>query len=119
MDSPRSLWRDYLIVRALRKRGWKRSEDWVLARKSDGHLFAPGHPQNFGQAMLGLFTGKNLFHFYRVREWHGIMIASRKVFWLPQSASDFSFKFKCSRFDLPPWPEATETLKIAELRRAA
>jgi hypothetical protein len=106
-------WRDFLISRALRKRGWKRSEDWILIRRRDGHMFAPGSPQNFAYAMRGLFVrGRECFHFYRVREWHGLLVASRKVFWNPQSLAEFAFAFKCPRFDLPPLPEVIECAKL-------
>jgi hypothetical protein len=77
-------------------------------------MFAPGAPQNFAYAMRGLFVRES-YHFYRVREWHGILVASRKVFWNPTSSREFAFAFKSTRFDLPPLPEVVECRKIDEI----
>jgi hypothetical protein len=46
-----------------------------------------------------------------------LLIASRRVFWMPQSG-EFELLYDCTLFVLPPWPELTECRKI-DLKRAA
>jgi hypothetical protein len=103
----------WAISRLLRRRCDCRRDERLIRRKADGTLWAAGAPQNFAYAMRGLFLRGSCdrFHFYRVREWRGLLVASRRVFWLPVSG-DFELLATATLFVLPPWAEAVECAKL-------
>jgi hypothetical protein len=105
---------DWQLARYLARRCTKRTERWLIRRRSDGTLWAGGTAQNFAYAMRGLFIKRRLtFHFWRVREWRGLHIASRRVFWIPAGEAEFDLiASNATQFVLPPWPEAVECAKI-------
>lgn len=105
--------RDWAIARLLQRRTQRYQEQHIIRRKSDGALFAAGCPQNFAYAMRGMFDRKGLdsFFFYRVRIWHGLIIAAPRVFWRPTSG-EFEVLHKATTFRLPRWPEAVECALI-------
>lgn len=113
-------WEAWRVARYLGRRCTYRDARRLIRRNSDGTLWAPGCPQNFAYAMADLlvrFPPRSSFHFYRVREWRGVWVASRKVFWNPQGG-EFTLLFDDGLFELPPWPEGVECDKIDERRRA-
>lgn len=108
---------DWALANLLKRR-CTRTEARVIRRRSDGALFIAGCPQDFGYAMRGLFTPgwpRASFHFYRLREFKGLMVASRKVFWLPRHAGDFDLAVPLPVFVLPPFGEALECAKIDQV----
>jgi hypothetical protein len=119
----KAAFQDWRATVMLRKHGAQLRTDRIIRRKSDGTWWIPGAPQSLGYAMLGLFTKRRLdFHFYRVRDWRGVLIASRRVFWLAQSGK-FDLLINCPHYQLPPWPMDIECRKIdaaiaTEARRA-
>lgn len=119
---------DWALARYLARRCWRR--DLVLIRrKGDGTLWAAGHPQAVGHALRGLFDRdwpRGSWHFYRVREWRGLLVASRRVFWQPLAGSQFETVHgprlrlvETPMFVLPPWPLAVESAKLDVLDRSA
>ena len=109
-------WGVWRVARYLERRCDKRPDSRLIRRKADGTLWAAGSPQNFAYAMRGLvasMAGRRVdsFHFYRVREWRGLLVAAKRVFWLPQSG-EFDVLFDATLFVLPPWPEEIECAKI-------
>lgn len=110
---------DWTVARLLQRRT-TRVTGRIIRRLADGSLWAAGCPQNFGYAMAGLFTPgwpNGSFHFFRVREWRGLLVASPKVFWLAPSAADFVLLYEQTYFVLPRFAEAVECAKI-DARRA-
>lgn len=106
---------DWLLARLLHRRCRRCPDQWLIERKADGSLWAAGASQNLGYAMRALFAQRRWsgdWHFYRVRMWKGIPVASRKVFWLPSSGLDFRLVRRLTMFELPAWPEAVECAKI-------
>jgi hypothetical protein len=103
------------VARLLKRRTLRRDDERLIRRRSDGSLWVAGCPQRFGYAMRGLFGRRwpsGSFHFYRVREWRGLHVASRRVFWTPDTVTEFSLLYVGTVFVLPPWDEATECAKI-------
>jgi hypothetical protein len=88
----------------------------LIRRRSDGTLWVAHHPQSFARAMQGVLTDKprTRWHFIRVRDWHDMLVASPKTFWLPLDQSEFHL---VSRTPYPvlmtePLPEAVESARI-------
>lgn len=116
----RAWFANWLLARYMAKRCAKRKTKLVI-RKSDGVYFAASSPQNLGYAMRGLFAKdeRSTYFFARVRVWRGLLVISRKVFWRPNGAREFTLDNSALRDDLAatgfwlaPWPEATECMKI-------
>lgn len=107
MDWLREIWFDWRLAVFLRRKTTKRTGKQLIQRKSDGSLWIAGCPQNIGYAMRGLFNKNPGWHFYRARKWRGLFIASRRVFWLPNSG-EFTWPQNVTAFLLPPWPENVE-----------
>jgi hypothetical protein len=109
----REIIRDWRIAGLLHRRTVKRDDELLLKRRRDGTHWVAGCPQNFGYAMGSLFSRRRCddFHFYRVREWQGLLLASPKVFWRPQ-LGEFEIGFRVTVFRLPRWPEEIECAKI-------
>lgn len=95
---------DWLLRWALRKRAGQPHRKRVCRRVSDGSLWVAGHPEDFGLAMRGLFSGKGSWHFYKARYWRGLLIASPRVFWLPKGR-DFRLVDEVAGYVLPRWPD--------------
>ena len=61
--------------------------------------------------MRGLFKKEQAigegFHFYRVRMWQGVLVASRKVFWLARSG-EFELLEKAGVYRTHGFDEQTE-----------
>jgi hypothetical protein len=121
----RQIFANLALARYLRRRCVKR-ETKLVERKADGLLFAASSPQNIDYAMRGLFSRdpRKVYHLARCRKWRGLLVVSRRVFWLPCSASDFTLnrsalrdEFNVAAFWLPPWPEAIECAKIDAVLR--
>lgn len=83
----------------------------IIRRKSDCTLWAASSPQNFGLAMSGLTARKSQWHFVRLREWRGLLIAAPRVFWMPHRG-EFELLFNATAFWLPKWSEQVESQKI-------
>jgi hypothetical protein len=111
-------WELWRVARYLERRTEKRAGQRLIRRIADGTYWAPGSPQNFAYAMRGLFVRGRCdeFHFYRLREWRGLWVASRKVFWKAASG-EFTLLADATVFALPPWPEAVECAKIDAIAR--
>jgi hypothetical protein len=105
---------DWQLARFLERRAQRRDDGWLIRRESDGSTWTAGSAQNLGYAMRAMFSRnpRDDFHFYRVRRWHGLLIASRKVFWRPDSVTQFRLICRATMFQLEPWPVIVECRKI-------
>jgi hypothetical protein len=111
--------RDWCELRALAsylKDRTRKRETTICRRKSDDTLWAASHPQNFGLAMGGLFSGKAGWHFSRVRIWRGVPIVAPRLFWSFNQSGQFEIVQKQPAYWLAAWPEPVESARIAALR---
>lgn len=106
---------DRALAKYLGDRTRKR-ETTICRRKSDGTLWAASHPQNFGLAMGGLFSGRAGWHFARVRIWRGLPVVAPRLFWAFNQSGQFEIVQKQSAYWLATWPEHIESARIAALK---
>lgn len=120
-DAFKSLCEDYAFSRFMTRKRAVIRDLHMVRRRSDGTVWAGGASQSFAYAMRGLFSKdpRDKYHFWKVREFHGCNVVSRKVFWIPTADDQFHLMLKgeqSSAFLLQPFDEETECRMIDRIR---